>query len=335
MPGITTRRRFLTGIGAAAATGLAGARGAMAEPLPETTSVRLPQYVGTAYCWAAQYLAGAMLEAEGFTGVTFHEGDRSVDHAVWIERGETDLSINYVPLHLKQIDRGVPIRILTGLHAGCLELIAKDDIRSIGDLRGRRVWVSTIDSTAHVLLTLMAAYVGVDPMNEIEWTTEKGTPVELFLDGKIDAFLSAPPWPQELRARKIGHPVLNTATDKPWSQHFCCMISGRTEYLERYPVATKRILKAILKAADICASDPAWAARQLVDRGFLPSFDYAFQTLKDIRYDVWREFNAEDSVRFYALRMLETGMIRSSPQEAIAAGTDWGFLSDLKRELKT
>jgi NitT/TauT family transport system substrate-binding protein len=33
--------------------------------------------------------------------------------------------------------------------------------------------------------------------------------------------------------------------------------------------------------------------------------------------------------------MQETGMIKSSPQEIIAAGTDWRFLDELKRELKT
>ncbi len=42
----------------------------------------------------------------------------------------------------------------------------------------------------------------------------------------------------------------------------------------------------------------------------------------------------ESSVRFYALRMRETGMIKSSPQGIIAAGTDWRFLDELKRELK-
>ena len=59
-----------------------------------------------------------------------------------------------------------------------------------------------------------------------------------------------------------------------------------------YPVATKRVLRAILKAADLCASDPQWVAQQLVDRGFVPQYDYALQTLNEIRYDRWRDFDA-------------------------------------------
>ena len=76
-------------------------------------------------------------------------------------------------------------------------------------------------------------------------------------------------------------------------------------------------------------------AQQLVDRGLRANYDYAVQTLTEIPYDRWREFDPEDSVRFYALRLQETGMVKSSPQKIIADGTDWRFLNELKRELKT
>jgi hypothetical protein len=38
--------------------------------------------------------------------------------------------------------------------------------------------------------------------------------------------------------------------------------------------------------------------------------------------------------RFYALRLREAGMIKSTPQRLIAQGTDWRFLNELKKELK-
>jgi NitT/TauT family transport system substrate-binding protein len=158
--------------------------------------------------------------------------------------------------------------------------------------------------------------------------------VASFTEGKIDAFLGTPPRPQELRAKKIGHVILSTTTDRPWSQQFCCMVSVRSEFVSKHPNATKRVLRAIVKAADFCVSEPEMAAQQLVERGFLPSYDYALQTLGDVRYDRWRDYDAEDSLRFYALRMQETGIIKSTPQKIIAEGTDWRFLEELKRELK-
>ncbi len=335
---IQSRRDFLASTSLAAAAGVFGAGGSLADEAPlETTTVRLPRWVNAAYCWAGAYIAGELLRAEGFTDVRYVEADSKVDQSVWIARGETDFSVNYVPRHVASIDTGVPIKVLTGLHSGCLELFAANEsIHSITDLRGKRVGVgSVLDSTAYTLLTLMTAYVGLNPVNDIQWVlTEGATPKELFVEGKIDAFLATPPRAQELRAEKIGHTILDTAVDPPWSQYFCCMVSASADYVDRYPVATKRVLRAILKAADLCVANPQWVAQELVNRGFITRHDYALQMLNEIRYDRWRDYDPEDSLRFYALRMQETGLIKSSPQEIIAKGTDWRFLNELKRELK-
>jgi NitT/TauT family transport system substrate-binding protein len=143
-----------------------------------------------------------------------------------------------------------------------------------------------------------------------------------------------PPDPQELRARRIGHVVVNSAKDRPWSQYVCCIVVGNREFVRKNPVATKRALRAILKAADVCAADPERAARFLVEKGYTPRYDYALQALKDIPYDKWREYSHEDTLRFYALRLHEAGMIKSSPQRILSQGTDWRFLDELKKELK-
>ncbi|WP_214476980.1 ABC transporter substrate-binding protein [Mesorhizobium sp. dw_380] len=332
-----TRRRFLSGAAMAGAAGIVGLPQPLhAEPPLETTTVRLPHWVGGSYCWAGAYIAGELMRADGFTDVRYVRGDKSVDQSEWIARGETDFSVNFSPKQIASIDAGVPIKVLTGLHSGCLELIANESIRSVTDLRGKRVGVDGLNNSRHVWLSLMSAYVGLDPVNDIQWVlTEDVKPTELFMQGKIDAFLGTPPQPQELRAKKIGHTILNNTVDRPWSQYFCCMISATTDYVTRYPVATKRVLRSILKAADLCVSAPEMAAQQMVDRDFVPSYDFALQTLKDIRYDRWREFDPEDSLRFYTLRMQETGMIKSGPQEILASGTDWRFLNELKREMKT
>jgi NitT/TauT family transport system substrate-binding protein len=133
------------------------------------------------------------------------------------------------------------------------------------------------------------------------------------VQGSIDAFLGFPPEPQELRARHAGHAILNTTTDRPWSQYFCCMLASNRDYVRTHPVATKRVLRAILKAADLCVTEPARVARRIVDGGFTDQYDYARPTLSEIPYDRWREYDPEDSMRFYALRLREAGLIKSSP----------------------
>jgi NitT/TauT family transport system substrate-binding protein len=63
-------------------------------------------------------------------------------------------------------------------------------------------------------------------------------------------------------------------------------------------------------------------------------YDYALQTLRDVPWTRSREYDPEDTVHFYVLRLHEAGMIKSSPQRIIAQGTDWRLLNELKKELK-
>jgi NitT/TauT family transport system substrate-binding protein len=221
------------------------------------------------------------------------------------------------------------------VHLGCFELFAHPPIQTISDLKGRSVGIKSLSASAHLYLAIMAKHVGLDPHEDIDWVVPPaGNAMELFADGEVDAFLAFPPEPQELRARGIGRMILSTTTDQPWSQYFCCMAFANREFVRAHPIATKRALRAILKAADFCAAAPDMAAQQLVDAGVTQRYDYAFQTLTELPYDRWREFDAADSMRFYALRLHEAGMIRSSPNALLAEGTDWRFLDQLKRELK-
>ena len=328
-----TRRHLLTTLSLAGAAGLIRVpRALAAEGSLETTTVRLPKVLGV--CVSPQYAAEELLRAEGFTDLRYVETE-AAGVAEAIGRGKLDFGLNYAPLLIPAIDAAEPVMVLAGVHIGCFELFGKEDIRNVADLKGKSVGVQDWGSTAHVLVALMAAHVGLDPTKDIRWVTGPSVkPVEQFVEGKIDAFLGFPPQPQNLRARHIGRVIVNSTVDRPWSQYFCCMVAGNREYVQKHPVATKRVLRAILKATDLCATEPSRVAQQIVDGGFTPRYDYALQTFNEVPYDKWREYDAEDTIRFYALRMHEVGFIKSSPQKIIAEGTDWRFLNELKRELK-
>jgi NitT/TauT family transport system substrate-binding protein len=330
---IQTRRDLISGIAGAATVGLVRAPRAAAEGPLETTSVRLLKVPGI--CRAPQYVAEALLRAEGFTDIRQVERGSSEEINEALAQNQADFGTHYSAELLPGIESGGAITILSGVHVGCQELFVRDDIRGIIDLKGRSVAVPVLISTPQVLVSAMAARVGLDPARDIRWVVSKSpTPMQLFTDGKVDAFVGTPPEPQELRARHIGHVLVNTGLDRPWSQYFCCMFAGNRDYVRNHPVATKRVLHAILKAADFCTAEPAGAARQLVDGGFTPRYDYALQTMHDVVYDKWRDYDAEDTVRFYALLLREAGIIKSTPQKIIADGTDWRFLDEVKRELK-
>jgi NitT/TauT family transport system substrate-binding protein len=340
-----SRRQFLTNTALAGAAGLGGfgawGKALAAEGPPEITTIRFEKDAGA--CIAPQAFQ-ELLRAEGFTDIRYvdltearlRRADAAKSGLItdMIAHGEVDFAREFAPANLLTMNTGGPITILAGLHLGCFEVFGKTEIRTLADLKGRTVGANLYSDQA--LLTIMTALVGLDPARDLRWviTDPSRQPMDLFTEGKIDAFVAAPPELQEVRARNIGHVIVSSISDRPWSQYYCCMLATHTEFAQKYPVATKRVLRAILKAADLCVSEPKRVAQLLVDQGYTKHYDYALQALSDIRYDAWRDYDPEDTLRFYALRLHEAGLIQSSPNKLITEHTDWRFLNELKRELK-
>src|SRR5215470_16767978 len=280
-----TRRRFLTTVSLAGTAGLLRPPPALAaaETL-ETTAIRMAK---GRICSVAEALAAEeLLRAEGFKEIGYIEVSK-IEVPPAVAAGELDFVLSFAVNHIQAIDHGAPITILAGVHTGCYELFAREDLRSITELKDKSVG---LEAGSPALLRLMAAQVGLDPQRDFQWVADpKVKPLDLFSEGKIEGFLAFPPEPQELRARRAGRVILDTTVDRPWSQYFCCMVAGSREYVGRHPVATKRALRAILRAADLCVTDAPAVAQKLVDGSFTSHYDYALQALKDLPYDKWRQ----------------------------------------------
>jgi len=188
----------------------------------------------------------------------------------------------------------------------------------------------------YYFIVSMVAYVGMDPRKDIKWVETHGNEnlMPYFIEKKADAFLAYGPQPAYLRAHNIGRTLLSTTEDRPWQQYYCCMIASRRDFVVKNPIATKRALRAILKATDVCAREPERAARLIVDKGYESNYEEALQLLKSLSYNRWRTYDPEDSLRFYGVRLHETAIIKSDPNKLIAQGTDWRFVNQLKKELK-
>jgi NitT/TauT family transport system substrate-binding protein len=220
MPMMQTRRRFLATLSLAGAAGfLCTPPAAATEGTLETTTLRIANR--HSLCNAPQHVAEELLRAEGFTEIRYIETAGAATAGA-IAGGKVDFSMAHASYWIPAIDAGEPVMLLAGIHVGCFELFAREGIHSVGDLKGKSVGVGALGNSTHVFLAATAAHVGLDPAKDIRWVTTSPAVnlMELFADGKIDAFLAAPPEPQELRARKIGHAIFNSSVDRPWSQYF-------------------------------------------------------------------------------------------------------------------
>ena len=334
--GFTGRRSFLRSLAIAGAAGITGVRPALAaaESPPETKRIRLMQIGGI--CVAPQYVAEELLPGEGFTEVQYVKGAGPGAIYPKLAAGEADISMAFIAPFVVQVEAGSPIVMLAGIHPGCYELFATNGIRAIKDLKGRTVSIPELNGAHHLFISIIVSHVGLDPKRDVNWVVQPpAESMRLLAEGKIDALVGFPPVPQELRAKKIGQVIFNSVLDRPWSNYFCCIVAGNVEFVKKHPVATKRVIRAMLKGNQVCATEPENTARFLVKRGFTANYDYALQAMKELPYARWRDFSTEDSVRFTALRLQEAGFIKSSPKAILAKGTDWRFLNELKKELKT
>src|SRR5262250_120694 len=290
-----TRRQFLSTLtlaGAGYFLKLPSDLGA-AEPPLETTKIRVGQ--GPSSCQAPSHLAEEVLRAEGFSDVQYVKVPDAAKLPKLLASGEADIAVTFVGPFILQVDTGDPAVLLAGVHVGCFELFGTDRIRSIRDLKGRAVAVSALGSPGHIFLSSMVSYVGLNPSKDITWITSPfPDAMRLLAEGKIDGFLGFPPQPQELRAKKIGHVVVNSTLDRPWSQYFCCMVVANREFVTRHPLATTRALRAILNGIDLSGHDPEGAVRFLVNQGYTTEYDYTLDAVTTIHAGGWRaDYDAE------------------------------------------
>ena len=299
------RREFISksvAAGTAMYLGLGNDLGlAAVEPPPETTTVRFQDLRSP--CWVPQLMAEPLLRKEGFKDIQYSKHEKPFEHKKDIIDGNIDFTADFAGTSIIDIVPGNQLVFIAGLHAGCYSLIGSDRIKSVRDLKGKKVWAwGNIRSKTHPVLFFKAliAYVGLDPDKDVQYVdVPKDEAIELFKRGKIDAFMSFPPGPQQLRAEGIGHALVDTNIDRPWSQYFCCMIIGRRDFIKNNPVATRKVLRSILTANDMVSQDPEMAAQMMVDRTLRKADDQKFlaQAYSEIPYDKWRHYSPEDTIR--------------------------------------
>jgi NitT/TauT family transport system substrate-binding protein len=234
--------------------GRPGGRTSLAsEPPPETTKLRLFEIPVT--CIAPQWAVRELLYAEGFTDVQYVTWGRQTQN--WVPEvlvsDEVDISLSFIPTDLIHVDAGEPVVWLAGSHIGCVELIGNDRVGSTRDLKGKTVVVGAMRDPGHIFTSMFAAHVGLDPQTDINWLVDPHFTIEQLAEGKFDACMIGPPASPAVREKNVGHVLVNTTTDKPWSQYFCCMIASTKVFVQQHPVATKRAVRALFSRQPTCA----------------------------------------------------------------------------------
>ena len=344
---LSTRRQLLLrtlGTGAAILGGSALAACARQSeaattvlPPPETTTVRI---VNPVECDPGLRLATSYLREEGFTDIQFVS--TPFTSRGWITNRLADFACAHSEFAVGTIDAGLPLLVLTGLHSGCLELWVRDGITDVRDLRGKRISVRVKD-ISDMFYAWFATYLGYVGMRltDVEFITAKGPDdyfgmVDAFKQGRADAVLAGGAEGPKLRRlpKTPGHVILETMTEKPWSEYFCCNLVANRDWARQNPIATKRVTRALLRATDAAAKDQPRAAHDAVVTGLFNDESLITETTAMCTYN-WHDVDPEETFRWFALRLAEAKLITSTPQQILALGTDFTYMRQLRSEPKS
>jgi NitT/TauT family transport system substrate-binding protein len=287
-----------------------------------------------AICTAPLLVAKPYLEEEGFSDIRYPIQSRLSDIQPKLNAGELDMAMNFAAPVVVAVDAGDSVVVLGAIHIGCFELFAQEGIQRVSDLRGKTVAIGQSDPRQpdYAFMASILRFVGMTPDHTlVAYPREQAT--RLFQDGKVDAMLTYPPLSQQLRTLRAGSVILNSMRDDPWSNYYCCLLVANREWVEKHPVATKRALRSFLRGADHCVAEPEEVARYLATHGFVANEQYALEAMRDVPYDPWRTHDPEETLRFYALRLKDAGVINSTPEEIIDRCADWSFFRELREEM--
>jgi NitT/TauT family transport system substrate-binding protein len=329
------RRAFLGAAGATIAAACApqgASSGVTAAPSvgpPETTAIR---FSGPTPCDPWTWLVGDFLKEEGFTTVESGTGGVVTN----------DIAVTYGNNYVASVDAGEPYVALGGTHVGCMELWALPGINSVRDLRGKRLVATkpdVLNDLTYGLWVSLLTTFGVDP-SEVAFTFTNDpnkNQIDYFIDGKSEAVVAIGLGGAQLMAnpKNPGKQIFDTSVDKPWSQNFCCLLLAKREWARANPNAAKRATRAVLRAIDYGAQDRQRAVTSAVDKklGVAANPAILFETIKGLPYD-WRAYDPAESLRFYALRLADAKLLKKTPSQILADGTDFAFFRQMQKELK-
>lgn len=299
-------------------------------PPPETTAIRLT----AASCCSPLMAAERYLREEGFTDVQISDAGA----VAALTGGKADMGQVFAPLIVSALDAGRSIVGLLGIHAGCVEIWASPSVATLKDLGGRTVLVrsKSVDDLTYSYLVMALKHAGVDPASVNFVVQPDADLTKAFLEGKSDALtlLTTSAFAFRSNAANKGHRVLDQAMDAPWSGLDCCILTTTPEWLRANPIAAKRVLRAVLRAADAMPADRADAAKLATDKGLFggaKNVELVRGASNMVSLD-WRKLDAARSVRFHAELLSGIGLAKIAPDAAVR-GIEGKLLSELRTEL--
>jgi ABC-type nitrate/sulfonate/bicarbonate transport system substrate-binding protein len=208
-------------------------------------------------------------------------------------------------------------------------LIARPEYKSLKDLKGKTLAVSTFGATSDVAARMMLKQGGLDPERELKIIPLGGERARYtaLREGIVDVAVLSPPTDSE--ASKLGFNVLSR-----FFEHFKLPFTGlgvNTKKLKEKPAEVKRMIKAALRANRFVRQNREATIRTMMD-WIRVDRESAAAT-----YDgTWRIFSEDGSIPENGLKLvIDQGREAMKIERPVANSevADLSILREVQKEL--
>ena len=194
--------------------------------------------------------------------------------------------------------RGLPMKVVASyMDSSTHTLIARPEFKSLQDLKGKTLGVSTYGATSDVVARMMFKQGGVDPERELKIITlgAERARFAALKEGLVEVAVLSPPADSE--ANKLGYNVLARAYELfklPFTG-----LGANTKKLKEKPDEVKRMVKALLRANRFVRQNREGTIQTIMDWSKIDHEDAA------ATYDsTWKIFSEDGSIPEAGLKLV-------------------------------
>lgn len=196
-------------------------------------------------------------------------------------------TLQYTAESIKALEQGLGVRITTGLHKGCIRLLAgvNSGIKTVADLKGKSLGITNFGGLPQVLVQWALGDLGLDPVHDVTYKIFPGEQLESAVQkGEIDAFALYDPIAAIALNNKTVIQIFSTQDDPPYKDMYCCFIGVSQKVVDQEPEKAAAITRAFQKAAYWVQHNKAEAAKIITAKKYVPASEELLLTLLN-QYD--------------------------------------------------
>jgi NitT/TauT family transport system substrate-binding protein len=179
--------------------------------------------------------------------------------------GKADAAVGMIHRWLKPLESGFDVKIVAGLHGGCVRLVAykPTGITTLEQLRGKAIAVPDLAQPAKHFFSILLKHHGIDPEREVTWKAYQGDLMGLAAEkGEVQAIAYSDPTLYRIeRDVKAGFVQLATNTDPPYHDKTCCVIGVGGRLVKNNRPAVTALAKSLIEAYEWTNSHRAEGAK--------------------------------------------------------------------------